>query len=99
MSIADHPPDRLALELRRRAQAMRLLGQWLDRSPATTLALRAGPDVWTGPAAQQCADELGALARSLRVTADEVRLRAAHLERRADELIARSIAGPHADMW
>ena len=86
MPIADLPPELLALELRRRAQAMRMLGHSLARTPVITLALRAGPEVWAGPAAQHCLDDLSRAARNLQLAADELRLAALRSESRAAHL-------------
>lgn len=88
MSSAVPPTSALAPELRRRAQALRRLGRQLASTPATTLALRAGPDVWTGPVAQQCTDDLAALTRALSAAAEQATLRALRLEAEADRLEA-----------
>lgn len=77
------PPHPHALELRRRAQVLRRLGRLLGDTPATALALRAGPEVWAGPAAQQCLDDLRRLAVGLRRAADEAIAAAHRLETRA----------------
>jgi hypothetical protein len=47
------------------------------------LALRAGPEVWAGPAAQQCLDDLRRLAIGLRRAADDALVAARHLEAQA----------------
>ena len=77
------PPHPHALELRRRAQVLRRLGRQLGDTPATALALRAGPEVWAGPAAQQCLDDLRRLTSALRRAADDALVAARRLEARA----------------
>jgi hypothetical protein len=84
MSSSPLPPSPHALELRHRAQVLRRLGQRLGDTPATTLALRAGPEVWAGPAAQQCLDDLRRMARSLLAAADAAFSAARRLEAQAD---------------
>ena len=85
MSTPPLPPSPQALELRHRAQVLRRLGQRLGDTPATTLALRAGPEVWAGPAAQQCLDELHQIARDLRAAAGAAFAAARRLEAQADQ--------------
>jgi hypothetical protein len=63
---------------------LRRLGQRLGDTPATTLALRAGPEVWAGPAAQQCLNELHQIARDLRAAAAAALAAARRLEAQAD---------------
>lgn len=86
MPIADLPPELRALELRRRAQAMRMLGHSLARTTATRLALRAGPEVWAGPAAQRCLDDLARTARTIESAVDDLQLAALRAEARAAHL-------------
>jgi hypothetical protein len=62
---------------------LRRLGRQLGGSPATTLALRAGPEVWAGPAAQQCLDDLRRLAIGLHRAADDALVAAQRLEAQA----------------
>jgi hypothetical protein len=71
--------------LRHRAQVLRRLGLRLGDTPATTLALRAGPEVWAGPAAQQCLDELRQIAYDLRAAAGAAFAAARRLETQADQ--------------
>ncbi|MEI6401170.1 MAG: hypothetical protein WCP59_03180 [Actinomycetota bacterium] len=63
---------------------LRRLGQHLGDTPATMLALRAGPEVWAGPAAQQCLDELRQITRDLRAAASAAFAAARRLEAQAD---------------
>jgi hypothetical protein len=85
MSSSPLPPHPHALELRHRAQVLRRLGRQLGGSPATTLALRAGPEVWAGPAAQQCLDEFRRIARDLSAAAAAAYTAARRLEAQADQ--------------
>jgi hypothetical protein len=85
MSSSPRPPHPHALELRHRAQVLRRLGRQLGGSPATTLALRAGPEVWAGPAAQQCLDEFRRIARDLSAAAAAAYTAARRLEAQADQ--------------
>jgi hypothetical protein len=64
---------------------LRRLGQRLGDTPATTLALRAGPEVWAGPAAQQCLDEFRRIARDLSAAAAAAYTAARRLEAQADQ--------------
>ena len=64
---------------------LRRLGHRLGDSPATTLALRAGPEVWAGPAAQQCLDEFRRIARDLSAAAGAAFAAARRLEAQADQ--------------
>ena len=93
MSSSPLPPHQHALELRHRAQVLRRLGRQLGGSPATTLALRAGPEVWAGPAAQQCLADLRRLAIGLRRSADAALVAAQHLEAQASSVEAAQRAG------
>lgn len=63
MSTAEPPPDRLALELRRRAQAMRVLGQWLDRDPGDDVGALRRAGGLVRPGAERCSNELAARPR------------------------------------
>lgn len=72
--------------LRRRAAALRRLAHSVSTSEAIDLRLRAGADVWIGPTATRCLDDLTTAGRRLVGAADDLIVRARGLERRALEL-------------
>jgi hypothetical protein len=72
--------------LRRRALTLRRLSDSMSTSEAVDLRVRAGADVWIGPTATRCYDDLTALGRVLVRAADDLIVRARALERRALEL-------------
>lgn len=78
------PPD--AEVLRRRATALRRLSLAITSSEAIDLRLRAGDEVWIGPTATRCSNDLIAIGRRLTRAGDDLILRAKALERRAFEL-------------
>lgn len=78
------PPD--AEVLRRRATALRRLSVAITTSEAIDLRLRAGDEVWIGPTATRCADDLIAIGRRLTRAGEGLVVRAKALERRALEL-------------
>ncbi|MCU1359887.1 MAG: hypothetical protein JWN99_1176 [Ilumatobacteraceae bacterium] len=55
----------------------------MSTSEAVGLRLRAGLDVWMGPTATRCHDDLTALGRRLTSAGDDLIARARSLERRA----------------
>jgi hypothetical protein len=59
------------------------------------LTQRAGTDVWTGPLAQQCLDELSAARRRLNRASDTCRAGAMRLETQADHLAMLAAAVVH----
>jgi hypothetical protein len=88
------PPDPHVL--RGRATALRRLSLAITTSEAIDLRHRAGDEVWIGPTATRCADDLIALGRRLQATGDDLVLRAKALERRAFELeLVVAGVGPH----
>ncbi len=81
-------PD--AVRLRTRARELRsLAGQLAERSVAD-VRRRAGDDVWHGPVADRCRDDLATAQRRLDSATDELRRHALALERQADEVELRS---------
>jgi hypothetical protein len=72
--------------LRRRALGLRRLSDSMSISEIVDLRTRAGSDVWSGPTATRCHDELTDLGRRVTSAADALILRARSLERRALEL-------------
>ena len=70
-------PNPEAIELRRRAGVLRAFAARLDAAGVTGLAARAGPDVWLGPAADDCVADLTMLCNSIAISADELRARRA----------------------
>ncbi len=76
-------PNPEAIELRRRAGVLRAFAARLDAAGVTGLAARAGPDVWLGPAADDCVADLTMLCNSIAISADELRARARALDQRA----------------
>ena len=72
--------------LRRRASTLRSLADTIAGSQAVDLRRRAADDVWLGPTATRCHDDLTQLGRSLGRAADDLVMRARTLERRALEL-------------
>jgi hypothetical protein len=69
--------------LRRRARTLRHLADSVTTSEAAGLRVRADADVWIGPTATRCADDLTALGHRLTRAADDLIQRARALERRA----------------
>ena len=80
--------DPAATELRRRARALRRLGAALLDAEAARLHLRAGPEVWTGPAATTCLAELQLVRRRLGDARDDLERRAIRLDAQAARLDA-----------
>ena len=82
------PPNaRAQIEaLRARASALRQLARHLDECAVHRLTQRAGTDVWAGPLAQQCLDELSGARRRLNRASDTCRAGAVRLEAQADQL-------------
>lgn len=78
--------DPAARELRQRAVALRTLATSIAMCDAVDLRRRAGDDVWIGPTAASCLDELTSLGRRLVGAADQLQRRASTLDRRAAEL-------------
>ena len=83
-------PD--AVLMRARAQTLRRLAGLLAERSVADLGRRAGDDVWRGPLADRCRDDLAAAQRRLDSAADELRHHALVLERHADEVEMRSAA-------
>lgn len=81
-----------ALVLRTRAHHLRGLATQLIACSVGDLSRRAGDEVWRGPLADRCRDELVAARRRLDVAADELRHHALVLDRRADEADLRAAA-------
>jgi hypothetical protein len=79
--VATTPHSQL---LRTRAAALRKLSAALDSSRMIDLHRRAGEDVWLGPTASRCRDDLQQLARTLATEAADLVVRARTLEQRAD---------------
>lgn len=88
------PPDPEVL--RRRATALRRLAISITASEAIDLRRRADDQVWIGPTATRCWDELAAMGRRLKHAGDDLVVRAKVLERRALELeLVVAGVGPH----
>jgi hypothetical protein len=72
--------------LRRRALTLRTLADSISTSNAVDLRRRAEDDVWLGPTATRCHDDLTELGRQMGRASDDLVVRARALERRALEL-------------
>jgi hypothetical protein len=72
--------------LRRRALTLRTLADSMATSQAIDLRRRAEGDVWLGPTATRCYDDLTELGRQMGRASDDLVVRARTLERRALEL-------------
>lgn len=86
MCLIGRMSDSAARELRRRAVALRTLATSIDTCGAVDLRRRATVDVWIGPTAASCHDELTSLGRRLLDAADQLQRRASALDRQAAEL-------------
>ncbi len=73
------------VRLRARAQQLRRFAGLLAERSIADLRRRAGDDVWRGPLADRCRDDLAMAQCRLDSAADELRLHAVLMERRADE--------------
>ncbi len=80
------------VRLRARAQQLRRVAGLLAERSVADLRRRAGDDVWRGPLADRCRDDLAMAQRRLDSAADELRLHAMLMERRADEAEMRIVA-------
>lgn len=74
--------------LRARAAGLRKLAGRLQASPVVDLHRRAGTDVWLGPTAFECHDELITLGRRITDAADDLVWSARSLEQQAAVLAA-----------
>jgi hypothetical protein len=85
LCVSDNmPPSSVDADaLRRRATNLRHLANVMSTTDAVDLRLRADADVWLGPTATRCFDDLAMLGRRLVGAADELIVRARALERRA----------------
>lgn len=83
--------DPAAVELRRRADALRVLAGRLEATPLLTLHRWAGTDTWTSPRANELRSQLDGDRSRLYAAADELRDQARRLERRADDLDAAAV--------
>jgi hypothetical protein len=72
--------------LRRRALGLRQLSASMAAGEIVDLRTRAGGDVWLGPTATRCHDELTELGRRVSRAAESLIVSARALERRAFEL-------------
>jgi hypothetical protein len=78
------PPSSVDADvLRRRATSLRHLADAMSTSDAVDLRLRADADVWIGPTATRCFEDLAILGRRLTGAADQLIVRAKALEHRA----------------
>ncbi|MEX0847089.1 MAG: hypothetical protein WD023_04850 [Ilumatobacteraceae bacterium] len=80
--------DPAAALLRTRARNLRRLGTALLETQAARLHRRSGPEVWSGPAAATCLDELQLLGRRLADARDDLERRAIRLDEQAARLDA-----------
>jgi hypothetical protein len=74
--------------LRGRAASLRQLARAMSAAEVVSLRRRAESDVWIGPTATRCHDELTELGRRILRAADDLVRHAHALERRALELEA-----------
>ena len=72
--------------LRSRAAQLRTTASILDGADALDLHRRAGEDVWLGPTARHCRDDLVTLRHLLLTAGTELRAQARALETRASVL-------------
>jgi hypothetical protein len=77
--------DDSAGDLRARAAELRRLASAIGAASAGGLHRRAGDDTWRGPTATVCLDVMLAVNRSLHHAAEELRTRARHLDRLAEQ--------------
>ncbi|MCU1367173.1 MAG: hypothetical protein JWN39_2812 [Ilumatobacteraceae bacterium] len=81
-------------QLRQRATALRRLGSQLEGAAALDLHRRATEDTWIGPTPSHCHEALLGLRTRILGAAEDVRSRAAALERQAQHLDANGRIGP-----
>jgi hypothetical protein len=81
--------------LRRRALGLRQLSVSMAASQVVDVRTRAGGDVWLGPTATRCHDDLTDLGRRVTRAADTLIMNARSLERRALELEIAAAAASH----
>jgi hypothetical protein len=84
-----------AAALRARATGLRRLATQLTERDLRNLGdvrRRAGDDVWRGPLAERCCDEVLVAQRRLDLAIDDLRRHALVLERQADEIDLRAAA-------
>jgi hypothetical protein len=86
MCLIEPMADPVAHQLRVRAAVLRTLASSISTCDAVELRRRAGDDVWIGPTAARCHDDLTALGRRLVDAAEQLTQRARLLDRRAAEL-------------
>jgi hypothetical protein len=78
--------------MRQRAAALRNLAEAIETTPAMSLEHAAGDDTWLGQRPMLCRSVLVANLAQLHHAADDLRMQAWQLERRADQLDAMSFA-------
>ena len=86
-----------AAALRARATSLRRLATQLAERDLREIRRRSGDDVWRGPQADRCRDEVLTAQRRLDLAVDDLRRHALVLERQADEAdlrAATTAAGP-----
>ena len=81
-----------ATALRSRATGLRRLATQLTERDLRDIRRRAGDDVWRGPLADRCRDEVLVAQRRLDLAVDDLRRHALVLERQADEIDLRAAA-------
>jgi hypothetical protein len=74
-----------AAQLRSRATTLRRLASMLAEHDLCEVRRRAGDDVWRGPAADRCRDDLSTAQRRLGTAVDDLRRHALVLDRQADD--------------
>ena len=88
------PAPVTADQLRQRATALRRLGSRLDGAAVLDLHRRATEETWMGPTPIHCREDLLTIRRQVLGAADDVRSRAAALDRLAQQLDASGRVGP-----
>ena len=81
MSVPEHPAH-----LRARARSLRTLATELERTPAMSLDVDAGPATWQVPRGDACVAALHVHQTRVHQAAEELRWLAHRLDVRADEL-------------
>ena len=80
-----------ATELRRRAGELRRLAGHLDATPLRDVLVRAGPETWVSPRAEQLRAQLDLDRRRLVADTDDLRSHARYLERQAEAIEAAAL--------
>jgi hypothetical protein len=81
---------------RQRAAHLRTLAAKLEHTPSMYLERDAGVDTWFGPRADACCQALAAAQRTARDAVDDLRTRAWHFDRTAEQLETAAVAADNA---